>query len=193
MNRLQSVTSGQDPEQRPLVSYGTAAAESPLSVHHHDRVSRLLSALSAALILAGGYIHFCLYRNGYRFIPKIGIAFFLQFSSSAIIAAALVVVRGRLRIARHTLAVAQLVRLSGVGLTAGTLAALGIAHTPMGLFAFREFGLRPAPQTLVTILVESIATVLLVAAMLYAHAPVHAQNVEPCSTSPHRSRRSRAA
>jgi hypothetical protein len=31
--------------------------------------ARRLSIASAGLILAGGYVHFCLYRHGYQFIP----------------------------------------------------------------------------------------------------------------------------
>src|ERR1700730_16696498 len=94
--------------------------------------ARQLSAVSAVLILAGGYVHFCLYRHGYRFIPKIGVSFLLQFTSSAILAAALLVRRGQVRLGGHSVAVPQLARLSAIGLSVGTLAALGIAHTPGG-------------------------------------------------------------
>jgi hypothetical protein len=65
---------------------------------------------------------------------------------------------------------AQLARLAALGLSLGTLAALGIAHTAGGLFSFHEIGLRPAPQTLIAIAVESLATVLLAIAMLRARA-----------------------
>jgi hypothetical protein len=128
--------------------------------------ARRLSVVSAALILAGGYVHFCLYRHGYRFIPKIGVSFLLQAGSSALLAAALLVRGGRLRVGQRSVALAQLTRLSAIGLSLGTLAALGIAHTPGGLFRFREIGLRPAPQTLIAIVAESLATVLLSVAMV---------------------------
>jgi hypothetical protein len=137
-------------------------------------VARRLSIVSALLILAGGYVHFCLYRNGYRFIPKIGVSFLLQFSSSAVLAVALVGRERLVRVGRHVVAVTQLTRLAAIGLSVGTLAALGVAHTPGGLFQFREIGLRPAPQTLIAIIVESLATILLVVAMVQARHVVRA-------------------
>jgi hypothetical protein len=132
------------------------------------RLARRLSAASAALIVIGGYVHFCLYRHGYRFIPKIGVSFLLQFTASAVLAGALLIRGGHVRVGQHRLAVPQLVRLAAIGFSLGDLAALGIAHTPGGLFQFREIGLRPAPQTLVTIAVESLSAALLVVAMLQA-------------------------
>ena len=53
--------------------------------------ARRLTVLAALLIVTGGYVHFCLYRHGYRFIPTIGISFLLQFTSSALLAGALLV------------------------------------------------------------------------------------------------------
>jgi hypothetical protein len=144
---------------------------------HPATTARWLSVVSAVLILAGGYVHYCLYRHGYRFIPKIGVSFLLQAGSSTILAAALLVRGGRVRLGRHRVPVAQLTRLSAIGLSVGTLAALGIAHTPAGLFQFHEVGLRPAPQTLIAIVTESLAALLLGVAMLEARAAVRAQNV----------------
>jgi hypothetical protein len=130
--------------------------------------ARLLSMLAALLILAGGYVHLCLYLNGYRFIPKIGVSFLLQSISSVILAGALLWRGRRIRLGRTIVPLAQLTRLSAIGLSVGTLGALGIAHTPGGLFQFRELGLRPAPQTLIAIVVESLAAVLLFLAMVIA-------------------------
>ncbi|MDQ6617331.1 MAG: hypothetical protein M3083_21945 [Actinomycetota bacterium] len=127
--------------------------------------ARALSATSAALILAGGYAHLCLYRHGYRFIPKIGVSFLLQAGSSAVLGA-LLLRGGRRRVRRRTVALAQLIRLAAMTLSLGTLGALGIAHTHGGLFQFHELGLRPAPQTLVAIVAESLAVLLLGFAML---------------------------
>jgi hypothetical protein len=73
---------------------------------------------------------------------------------------------------------AQLTRLSAIGLSVGTLAALGIAHTPGGLFQFHEIGLRPAPQTLIAIVVESLAAILLGLAMVIARPAARSQTVE---------------
>lgn len=151
----------------------------PLRSSPQSRVSRTgkLNVASAALILVGGYVHLCLYRHGYRLIPKIGVSFALQFSSSALLAGALVVVVRRVRLGRFWVDLAQLARLAAIGLSVGTLAALGIAHTSGGLFSFHEIGLRPAPQTLIAIVVESLAAVLLAVAMLQARAASRRQEV----------------
>src|SRR5690242_6950633 len=53
------------------------------------RRSRMFAAATAALVAAGGYVHLCLYRNGYRTIPKIGVGFLLQVVSSLAVALAL--------------------------------------------------------------------------------------------------------
>jgi hypothetical protein len=148
--------------------------------------ARRLSVVSALLILAGGYVHFCLYRKGYRFIPKIGISFLLQFSSSAVLGAALLMRDRLVRLGRHLVAVTQLIRLSAVGLSIGTLAALGVAHTSGGLFNFREIGLRPAPQTIIAIGVESLATILLTVAMLQVHGMVRAESSRGSVAPPRR-------
>ena len=143
-----------------------------------------LSVAAAALILAGGYVHYCLYRHGYRFIPKIGVSFLLQAAASVVLAAALLFQRGRLRVGRHSVAVAQLTRLSAIGLSLGTLAALAIAHTPGGLFQFREIGLRPAPQTLIAIVAESVAVLLLGVAMVEGRSATRSQTVRAAVASP---------
>ena len=153
----------------------------PLSSLRRDAAStaRRLSVASAALIVAGGYIHLCLYRHGYRFIPKIGVSFLLQAGSSAILAVALLMRGGRRSVDRHSVTLAQLTRLAAIGLSLGTLAALGIAHTPSGLFQFREMGLRPAPQTVIAIVAESLATLVLGAAMLEARVAARDRSVAP--------------
>jgi len=154
---------------------------------------RRVTVASAALLLAGGYVHFCLYRHGYRFIPKIGISFLFQAGSSAVLAAALLV-RGRpIRIGRRAVALAQLVRLSAIGLSLGTLAALGIAHTPGGLFQFHEIGLRPAPQTLIAIVAETLAAILLTVAIVEARPNRIDHMVGATSASPAANSARRAA
>jgi hypothetical protein len=148
--------------------------------------TRMLNVGSAVLILIGGYVHFCLYRNGYRFIPKIGVSFVLQFVSSAILAGALLVRLRRVRLGHFRVDLAQLARLAAIGLSVGDLAALGIAHTSGGLFNFREIGLRPAPQTLITIVVESLAAILLAIAMLQTWAAGRRQDVATGIADPSR-------
>jgi hypothetical protein len=133
---------------------------------HPAATARRLGVASAALLLVGGYVHLCLYGHGYRFIPKIGVGFLLEAVSSALLAVALVVRGRRIHVGRRSVSWAQLTRLAAIGLSLGTLAALGIAHTPSGLFQFREIGLRPAPQTLIAIVAESLATLLLGLAMV---------------------------
>ena len=153
---------------------------------HPTITARRLSVASAVLILVGGYVHLCLYRHGYRFIPKIGVSFAIQAVASAVLAAILLVKGGRIHVGRHLVGLAQLTRLSAIGLSLGTLAALGFAHTPNGLFQFREIGLRPAPQTLIAIVAESLATLLLGAAMLQGLRTTPGQAVTVAAGSPSR-------
>src|SRR5260370_1134919 len=54
---------------------------------------RALRNSAAAAIAVGGYIHLCLYRNGFRAVPKIGTGFLIQVVTSAILAGALLVGR----------------------------------------------------------------------------------------------------
>jgi hypothetical protein len=161
---------------------GTPASHRP----QRAVIARRLSIGSAVLILSGGYVHFCLYRHGYQFIPKIGVSFLLQASSSAVLAVALLVRGGRVRVGRRSVALAQLIRLSTIGLSLGTLAALGIAHTPGGLFQFRETGLRPAPQTVIAIVAESLATLLLTVAMFEGRTRTPHRTVIAAAPSPTR-------
>jgi hypothetical protein len=145
---------------------------------------RRLSVLAALLIVAGGYVHLCLYRHGYRFIPKIGVSFLVQFTSSALLAGALLVKGRQLRLSRLSVPLGQLTRLSAIGLSVSTLAALALAHTPGGLFQFHEIGLRPAPQSLIAIVAESLATIFLLIAMLEARPRVTRLEVPDAEASP---------
>ena len=147
------------------------------------RVARRLSVGSAVLILAAGYVHLCLYRRGYRFIPKIGVSFLIQAAASALLAVALLLRKGRVHLFRRTVSTAQLSRLAAVGLSLGTLAALGLAHTSKGLFHFHERGLQPAPQTLIAIVTESLAALLLIAAMFEGYVAARQPRVIPAVTS----------
>ena len=110
--------------------------------------------LSALLIAAGGYIHLCLYRHGYRSIPKIGVGFLLTVIASGTLAVALLVLRGH---------AGRLARLAGMALSAGTLVAFAISRTPAGLFDFREVGFQPSPQAALAVLTEGGALLLLLA------------------------------
>jgi hypothetical protein len=164
-----------------------AGAVRPHRANRAD-TARRLSVASAVLILVGGYVHLCLYRHGYRFIPKIGVSFLLQAVSSVLLAGALLVRGARLRVGTRSVALSQLTRLSAIGLSLGTLAALGIAHTPKGLFQFHEMGLRPAPQTLVAIVAEALAALLLSVAMFEGRAGKRAFTAAVASPAPRATR-----
>jgi hypothetical protein len=116
------------------------------------------------MIATGGYLHFCLYRQGYRFIPKIGVSLLVQVGASAVVAAALFVTPkadfSRLAFLPRPVSLA---RFAGVGLSLGTLGAFWLTRTGRGLFGFQERGFNPAPQALLALLSESAAAVVLLA------------------------------
>jgi hypothetical protein len=116
------------------------------------RRTRWVALLSALLIAAGGYVHLCLYRHGYRTIPKIGVGFLFTVIASGVLALGLVVLRGGAN---------RLVRLAGIALSTGTLVAFAVSRTPAGLFNFREVGFHPSPQAALAVLTEGIALLLL--------------------------------
>ncbi|HEX8935218.1 MAG TPA: hypothetical protein VF788_13725 [Pseudonocardiaceae bacterium] len=109
----------------------------------------LLARVGAASCLAAsGLIHAQLYLNGYRTIPGIGPAFLLQASGSLAVALLLV------------LSSAALLRLAAAALAAGALMGF-IASRTIGVLGFVEYGLQPAPQALISVLVEIAALGLL--------------------------------
>lgn len=116
----------------------------------------------AALIGVGGYVHLCLYRRGYRTIPKIGVGFLLQVIASA--ALTILLLAGPRLLARATrlsegVAVIAL-QAAVLALAAGTLVAFAWTRTPSGLFNFREQGLQPAPQAVIALIAETAAVIL---------------------------------
>lgn len=123
------------------------------------RLFRTLGVATAALVATGGYVHFCLYRHGYRTIPKIGVGFGLQVVTSAIVVVALLL--GPHRVARLARVAHVTDRLAGIltelaaaALAIGTLAAFALSRTPGGLFNFQERGLQPSPQALIALVAE---------------------------------------
>ncbi len=127
---------------------------------------RWLSFGAAVLVATGGYVHYCLYRNGYRAIPVIGPGFLIQVISSAAIAVALVVPWRELRISHWVIHPATEVRLGALALSVGTLIAFGLTRRPGGLFNFQERGFQPAPQALIALVAESGALILVSAALV---------------------------
>lgn len=98
--------------------------------------ARLTRLLAAALLLAGGIVHFNLWTTGYRHIPKIGPMFLANFVGSIALAAAIVTSR-RVSIA-----------LAGIAFAAGSLLALVLSRT-VGVFGFTEtIWTTPAIKTL---------------------------------------------
>ena len=136
----------------------------------HDPRRETIRALdfgAAALVAAGGYLHYCLWRNGYRTIPTIGTAFLLQVITSAAVAAALLLpIHLAARVGRHTFRAGTAIRLAGIGLSVGTLVAFLLSRLPGGIFDFEERGLQPAPQSLLTLIAEGGAILLLGTALV---------------------------
>jgi hypothetical protein len=127
-----------------------------VQIARSGRVSRALRVTTAALVVTGGYVHFCLYRHGYRTIPKIGVGFGLQVLTSAFVAIALLAGPHRVgRVAHLTdRLAAALTGVAAAGLAMGTLAAFARTRLPGGLFHFEERGLQPAPQALIALVAE---------------------------------------
>lgn len=122
-----------------------------------DPLVRLLRALSAGALTASGYIHAQLYIDGYRYIHVVGVLFLLQGAASFAISALLLV--------GAVVRASPLIDLAAAGAAAGALAGF-IASRTVGVFGFTEHGFQPAPQSLISILVEITALVLLAAAFI---------------------------
>jgi hypothetical protein len=132
------------------------------------RLFRVFALTTAALVAIGGYVHLCLYRHGYRTIPKIGVGFGLQVVTSALVVVLLMATHRVARLTHVTDRVAgTLTELAAAALATGTLAAFALTRTPGGLFNFRERGLQPAPQALIALLAE-IGVLVVVGAWLTA-------------------------
>lgn len=112
-------------------------------------MTRLVFRLAvAACTAASGYLHTDLYLHGYRSIPLVGPAFLVQGAGSFAIALLL-------------LAGAPLVvRLGAAALALGALTGFVLSRT-VGIGTFVEHGFQPAPQALISVLVEVTTLVLL--------------------------------
>jgi hypothetical protein len=109
--------------------------------------------VTAVLLAAAGFIHADLYLHGYRAIPLVGPAFLLQASGSFAIAVLL--------LASDVL----ILRLAAAGLAAGALAGFVLSRT-VGIGGFVERGFDPAPQALISVLLEVAVLVLLATPLL---------------------------
>ena len=116
-------------------------------------VSPLARIAAAGCLAASGLLHAQLYLHGYRTIPGIGPAFLLQASGSLAVALLL------------TLNSTIVLRLAAAALAAGALRF--IASRTIGVAGFVEYGLQPAPQALISLLVETAALALLAVPLLH--------------------------
>lgn len=113
-----------------------------------------LARVGAAVCLAvSGVLHAQLYLHGYRTIPGIGPAFLLQASGALAVALLLLI------------SSAAVLRLGAAALAAGALVGF-IASRTIGVLGFVEYGLQPAPQALISLLVETTALALLAVPLL---------------------------
>ena len=145
------------------------------------RLLRAFGIATAMLVATGGYVHFCLYRHGYRTIPKIGVGFLMQIVTSALVAGALLAGPHVIaRVAHITDRLAgTLTALAAASLAVGTLAAFALTRTPGGLFNFQERGLEPAPQALVALVAELGVLAVVGAWLVAAHTEQRAVRTVP--------------
>ena len=114
--------------------------------------ARILRLLAAVLLLVGGAIHLELNLDAYG-NDEILKAFALNAGASALVAAYLVLRDDRLG------------PLLGLALSLGSLVAFGLSRRGDGILGFREVGWNPAPEAVLTVVVE-IAAVAVLGALL---------------------------
>lgn len=114
------------------------------------RPAFVIRLVIAATLAGSGYIHAQLYLDGYRFIHIVGDLFLLQASAAFAVAALML------------FAAPVLLRAAAAGVALGALAGFTASRT-IGVFGFTEHGLQPAPQALLSVLLES-GTLLILAA-----------------------------
>jgi hypothetical protein len=126
--------------------------------------SRYLGALT---LLGVGLDHLEQYSvDHYSAIPTIGTLFVLNFAAAAALSCGLIAPVHRLPGRAGRLA-APLLSLGGIGVAAGSLAALLVSETA-GLFGFEETGYRPA---IVLSIALEVATIVLLGVHLAATRP----------------------
>jgi hypothetical protein len=116
-------------------------------------LSPLARVGAAGCLAVSGVLHAQLYLHGYRTIPGIGPAFLLQASGALAVAVLLLI------------SSAMMLRLGAAALAAGALVGF-IASRTIGVLGFVEYGLQPAPQALISLLVETTALALLAVFLL---------------------------
>ncbi|MGE7434041.1 MULTISPECIES: hypothetical protein [unclassified Kitasatospora] len=126
--------------------------------------------LAVAGTLAGsGYLHAQLYLDGYRFIHVVGALFLLQAIAAFAVAALML------------FTAPVLLRAAAAGVALGALAGFAASRT-IGVFGFTERGLQPAPEALLSLLLEGGTLLILAAwqAIAWARRPRSPQHpVDP--------------
>ena len=117
--------------------------------------SRLCTSAAGATLAASGTVHAQLYLDGYRYVHAVGVLFLVQAAASFGL--------GALLLAAALLPPPALVQLAAAGTALGALAGFAASRT-IGVFGFIEHGLQPAPQALISIVVECATVVALLAA-----------------------------
>ena len=122
---------------------------------------------AAALIIAGGVVHWKLWDDGYKDIDNVGVMFIINVISSIGLAVALAVWR-------HWVPV-----VCSFGLTIGSLVAFGISRTDWDILGFNENGFDPSPEAALALIFEIGAAALLVLLIAWIPLPPPFQRDEP--------------
>lgn len=131
--------------------------------------ARLTRSLAAVLLLAGGVVHYNLWKSGYRHIPKIGPLFLANFVGAIALAAAVMFSRR------------AIVTFTGIAFAAGSLAALVLSRT-VGVFGFTETIW--TPQAIKTLASEVGAIAALGTAMTIQLRTAHQAHRRPALLAP---------
>lgn len=130
-------------------------------------VSRVSLRLGALSVLAIGADHIeQYYVQNYSTVPTIGTLFLLNFISSIVVAVALVIPSRRIA-GRFAVPLRRIFALGGIGVAAGSLAALLISETT-SLFGFMENGYRTA---IVLSIVAEVAALAFLGVFLVTNRP----------------------
>lgn len=116
----------------------------------HSVPDLLLRVGICIAVAVSGYVHYDLYRGGYRYIHLIGPSFLVQAAASFAIAVLLL------------LGAPFTLRIAAAGLAGGALAAFTLSRT-VGIVGFTEIGWEPAPKAAISVVAE-IATIAMVLA-----------------------------
>ena len=120
-------------------------------------VGRLLRAGGAMALFVAGLVHLDLYFGGYRdagSVPAFGRSILLDAVVSMVVAVAVAARRE------------WFVRLAGIAVPVGTLAALAYTHTEHTFLGFQGDGLDPSPQAQIVLVAEIVAILLLAATFI---------------------------